>query len=712
MFSCSSAAWRSSNLMSVTSGGTVAGRFSELLAKLEAVIWEADAATLRVSFVSRRAAELLGYPQAQWFSEIDFLLRHIPISDREAVQACFRAVAQDGVDRRIEYRMVTAAGGTLWFRTEVHGSRDENGRVTTLAAMMLDITERVRAERGLADREESFRMMFEANPHPMWVYDIETLRFLEVNDASIAQYGYSREEFLAMTLKDIRPADEVERLLSALSTYPEHRPMREYPTSFRHRRKDGTLIDVEITTHALEFAGRRARLSLARDVTERMRVEEAKTRLLATEQEARAVAVEAQRRVEFLYGATGQVGALPLDFGERLRALPRVVVPELGDWAVAHIVRPDGSIESVEAAHVDPTRAETLRTLRRRTRIDLDSTIGIALAVRTAQPVVYLDIENEHLTPDHPDRPVGTRDPEQLALFRELGIRSYAAVPLVVRGYVMGALTVISATDPKRYLPADLALLMDLARRAALALDNARLYAEAQESIRAREEFLSVASHELRTPVTSLQLAVQSVIKLLETGQLLIAPPEFIGSVLEAANRQSRRLEKLVEDLLDVSRISAGRLELSRADVDLGDVVAEVVAQMRDEAAAAECELSIDLQSGVQGKWDRLRLEQVATNLLSNAIKYGAGHPVHVAVEGDGGHARLCVRDHGIGIAEDMHARIFERFERAVPARNYGGLGLGLYIARRIVEAHGGHIAVASESGQGATFTVLLPRVL
>src|SRR5215470_331713 len=115
-FSCSSAAWKSSNLVSVTSGGTVAGRFSELLAKLEAVIWEADARTLRVSFVSRRAAELIGYPQAQWFSEADFLLRHIPISDREAAHACLRAVAQDGVDRRVEHRMVTAAGGTLWFR--------------------------------------------------------------------------------------------------------------------------------------------------------------------------------------------------------------------------------------------------------------------------------------------------------------------------------------------------------------------------------------------------------------------------------------------------------------------------------------------------------------------------------------------------------------------------------------------------------------------
>src|SRR5262249_35164028 len=156
--------------------------------------------------------------------------------------------------------------------------------------------------------------------------------------------------------------------------------------------------------------------------------------------------------------------------------------------------------------------------------------------------------------------------------------------------------------------------------------------------------------------------------------------PEFIGSVLDAAHRQSRRLEKLVEDLLDVSRISAGRLELARARVDLGDIVAEVVAQMRDEAAAAECELSIDLQRGISGLWDRMRLEQVATNLLSNAIKYGAGQPVHVAVDGDDGHARLCVRDHGIGIAEEMQARIFERFERAVPARNYGGLGLGLYI--------------------------------
>ena len=695
----------------MTSGGTVAGRFAELLSKLDVGIWEAEARSLHVTFVSRRAAELLGYPQEQWFREPDFLLKHIPVSDRDSMLACLRAVASDGEDRRCEHRMVTAEGKALWFRTEVHAVRDDDGNVAALAALMLDITDRVRVERALADREESFRMMFAANPHPMWVYDVETLRFLEVNDATIKQYGYTREEFLRMSITEVRPPGEVERLLEALATY-QGESIREYPHFFRHLRKDGSTFDAEITTHTLEFSGKRARLTLARDVTERVRIEEGKTRLLAVEQEARAVAVETQRRVEFLYRATGEIGSSPLDFAARLAALPRVVVPALGDWALADIVKPDGAIERVEVFHRDPARAEIARSLRRRTRIDLDAQVGIPRAVRSGEPVVYLDIEAAHLHVNHPQRPVGTQDANQLALLRELGMRSYVCVPLLARDTVMGALTVVSAEDPQRYQPADVAMLVDLARRAALALDNARLYAEAQEAIRAREDFLSVASHELRTPITSLQLAVDSVIQLLESGHLASAPPEFLGSILDAARRQSRRLEKLVEDLLDVSRIGAGRLELKRERIELAHIAAEVVAQVRDEAAAAECTLTVDLEDGIDGQWDRLRLEQVATNLLSNAIKYGVGGPVHIAVDGDRRVGRLRVSDHGIGIAPDMQARIFDRFERAVPAQNYGGLGLGLYIARRIVEAHGGTISVKSEEGQGATFTVELPRML
>ena len=695
----------------MTSGRTGAGRFSELLSTLDLVVWEADAHTLRVTFASRRACDLLGYPREQWLSEPDFLLRHVPMSDREATESILRAVAKGGDDRHCEHRMVTASGSTLWFRTEVHATRNADGDVTALAGLMLDITDRVRIERALADREASFRMMFAANPHPMWVYEVESLRFLEVNQACVQQYGYSRDEFLRMSIKDVRPPGEVERLLEALATYTGE-SIREYPHLFRHLRKDGSTFEAEITTHALEFAGKRARLTLARDVSERVRIEEGKTRLLAAEQEARAVAVETQRRVEFLYRATGEIGSSPLDFASRLAALPRVVVPALGDWALADIVKPDGAIERVEVVHRDPARAESARILRLRTQLELDAPVGIPRAVRTGEPVVYLDIEPEHLSPDHPKLPVGTHDPNQLVLLRELGMRSFVCVPLIARDKVMGTLTVVSADDPQRYQPPDVALLVDLARRAALALDNARLYTEAQEAIRAREDFLSVASHELRTPVTSLQLAVQSVVQLLESGHLEDAPPEFIGSILEAAKRQSRRLEKLVEALLDVSRITAGRLELAREKVDLVQVVAEVVAGVRDEAAAAECTFSVELADEMTGHWDPLRLEQVATNLLSNAIKYGVGGPVRVVVEGDARTARLRVSDSGIGIAPEMQERIFERFERAVPASNYGGLGLGLFIARRIVEAHGGIISVDSKEGEGATFTVELPRVL
>jgi len=229
---------------------------------------------------------------------------------------------------------------------------------------------------------------------------------------------------------------------------------------------------------------------------------------------------------------------------------------------------------------------------------------------------------------------------------------------------------------------------------------------EAREAVRLRDEFLSVASHELRTPVTSLQLAVQSALTI---GQENGAPPGFLKHALESAERQTRRLGRLVDALLDVSRIQAGRLELQREATDLAHVTRDVVGLLEADARRAGCQVRLDAEQPVVGNWDRARLDQIVTNLLSNAIKYGAGAPIRISVRGVEGWARLAVRDEGIGLAPSERGRIFERFERAVSSKHYGGLGLGLYIVRRIVDAHGGQIAVESAPGAGAQFIVELP---
>ena len=230
----------------------------------------------------------------------------------------------------------------------------------------------------------------------------------------------------------------------------------------------------------------------------------------------------------------------------------------------------------------------------------------------------------------------------------------------------------------------------------------------AREAVRQRDEFLSVASHELKTPLTSLKLRVQSLI---EHAPPVSDPAEAarLQKSVELAERQVRRLEKLVNNLLDVSRIAIGRFPLQREEVDLVPLVHNVAGQFSAEVARSGSELTLTLPAKAFGLWDPMRLEQVVVNLLSNAIKYGAGKPIVVTVECAGADARLVVRDRGIGIGAADQARIFERFERAV-SLDYGGLGLGLHITREIVRAHGGTIRVESAPGQGAAFIVELPR--
>ena len=234
-------------------------------------------------------------------------------------------------------------------------------------------------------------------------------------------------------------------------------------------------------------------------------------------------------------------------------------------------------------------------------------------------------------------------------------------------------------------------------------LEEAQLRAaHAQEALRLRDEFLSIASHELKTPLTALQLQLQSVRERLET-----MDAKMVDKV-DRAVRSGARLGDLIEVLMDVSRIATGRFELNLQRFDLADAVREAVERLQEGARQASCELSVRVDS-VQGTWDRLRLEQVVTNLLSNAIKYAAGSSIEVVLTQQEETAVLEVNDHGPGIAEEALVRIFDRFERATEQRHYGGLGLGLYVVREITKAHDGMVTVRNRPGGGACFTVRLP---
>ncbi|APR76087.1 Signal transduction histidine kinase CheA [Minicystis rosea] len=242
-------------------------------------------------------------------------------------------------------------------------------------------------------------------------------------------------------------------------------------------------------------------------------------------------------------------------------------------------------------------------------------------------------------------------------------------------------------------------------QRDRLLLDERLARAAAEEAVRHRDEFLTIASHELRTPLTSLQLALQSLEQRLARGMDV----ERVRSAVALSGRQLKRLDGLVDMLLDVSRIQAGRLELNRSSVDLRELVVESVTLLGDQIARSGSVLAVRAEGPVVGRWDPHRLEQVVTNLLTNAIKFGERAPIEVTVTTEGPVVRLSVTDHGIGIPTEVQAQLFERFRRGVSWRHYGGLGLGLYITRIIVEAHGGRIRLSSEVGQGSTFCVELP---
>jgi PAS domain S-box-containing protein len=225
----------------------------------------------------------------------------------------------------------------------------------------------------------------------------------------------------------------------------------------------------------------------------------------------------------------------------------------------------------------------------------------------------------------------------------------------------------------------------------------------ANEALRSRDEFISIAAHELRTPLTALQLKLQSL-------RRKSLAEEARSERLEGALRQTERLARLVDRLLDVSRVAQQRLEMYLEEFDLAALVRQVADDFREPAAQANAPLRLRVPESAVGRWDRLRMEQVLVNLLSNAVKYGAGKPIRVELETEADRMRVVVADQGIGISPEDAGRVFGRFQRAAPIRHYGGMGLGLYITRHIVEAHGGTITVTSQPGVGSSFVVELPR--
>jgi PAS domain S-box-containing protein len=374
----------------------------------------------------------------------------------------------------------------------------------------------------------------------------------------------------------------------------------------------------------------------------------------------------------------GRILLSSLDYASTLPQVARRCVPILGDLCTIDVVSRTGALERLGAAARD---AQLTFALQEAARRDTPATVGPQL--------------DEDLAASSP---LGT-----------LGMRQAVVVPLRGPDGAVGVLTLASGDSSHPYDAADLATAEDLGCRIGCAIEHARSCQLAQDATRSREEFLSIASHQLRAPVTSLQLAIQNLGRLLRQQTAGGAPPEVTARVLETAERSSKRLAALIDNLLESTRIQAGRLPIQPMPTDLLLLARATVERLQVERQLAGCAVAVDGESSVIGRWDPLRLGEVITNLVGNAVRYGAGRPVSLTVRKADGTALLVVRDQGTGIPAELHDVIFEPFHRGVPGNHSGGLGLGLYVVKQLVEAHRGRVRVESEPGAGATFIVELP---
>jgi len=513
------------------------------------------------------------------------------------------------------------------------------------------------------------------------------------NPAEDRMFGYGPGELLGMQNLQL-----VNGIIARL------RAEGHWEGELQNRRRDGTPFTTEARISALHLGGKPHWLCVQKDVTEQKRIEADRASAYAFTEQLYEQTRLAEQRAAFLALAS-EVLSSSLDKGEILGSLASLSVPTLGDWCAVDVATPEGEVRRLAMVHLQPERVAQASAFLAKYPVTLQDSGGVGKVLRTGTTEFVHDVTDELI-----DRTVP--DPEHRRDLRALGIRSLISVPLISRGKTLAALTLVYADSQRRYTEADVRLAEDLARRAATSLDNGLLYQEAQGAIRARDSFLSIASHELNTPLTSLNLNVQALQRTLQRAASGALSQELVHAKLQSVQRQIRRLGNLIHELLDISRITAGKLRLEPEEVDLAVLARDLALRFSDDLIRAGGELRLETPEAVVGIWDRLRLEQILQNLLSNAIKYGGGLPIEVEVRSDAERALIVVRDQGIGISTEDQARLFQRFERLASERHYSGFGLGLWIVRQILDAMGGRIHVQSEPGQGSVFTVELPRRL
>jgi PAS domain S-box-containing protein len=548
----------------------------------------------------------------------------------------------------------------------------EQGALALERAHFLE--QRLRVDAEMRASERRFRAVFDHAVDAMVITD-DQRAFVDLNRAACRLLRTPREALLGRSsVEVIADAPESASLWSSFRSDGKQRG------EIRLRRADGTTVDVEYSAAADILPGRH--LAVWRDIEERKR---------------------ASDNLRFLADASCALGST-VDAECALASVVRLAVPTVADWAALDMLDDDGSIRRVRAEHSDRARLELERELHQKFPPRLADERGAGHVIRTGSSELMPDLE-EALSA------LEASDPARVAAARALGLSSWICVPISLRGRTMGAISFVNAESQRRFSRADLTICEEVARRASIAIDNTRALREAQEANRLKDEFLSTVSHELRTPLTAILGWATLLLRGASPGA--VAKSDVLRRGLETIERNARAQGRLIEDVLDVARIISGKLRLQLGVVDLAAVVAAAVDVVTPAAEAKRVRLVAEMGEPQPVFGDADRLQQVVWNLLSNAVKFTpSGGRVEVHLRARGGQVELCVSDTGQGIQPDVLPYIFDRFRQAdsSASRQHGGLGLGLAIARHLVELHGGEVSAHSHGlGRGATFRLRLP---
>jgi PAS domain S-box-containing protein len=667
-----------------------------LLASLPEAIHICDAEGI-IRYASPRLGEMLGCPEAELLGRnaAEFVHRE----DLERTRASFFAgIAQPESTRRLEARVRHADGS--WRMLEMVGrSLRTPGGEPILIISSRDVSERKRAEEALRLSEEQYRRFFEDDLTGDFVVTPEG-QLLACNPAFAEIMGFeSVEQALTIKTVSLYPDPSAREIL--LERLRREKSLRRLELELR--RSDGR--PVHVIENVVGHFDENGELLYCRgylfDVTEQRRLADERTQLLVRERAARAVAEAAERRAAFL-AEVGNVLDSSLDYRTTLGSLARLVVPTLADYCLIDEATEEGGSRRVSVAHVDPEWEQVLLPDEQNPPTADPKKHPVIGVLRTGEPVLVPEVSEESLA-------AIAHDPEHLAGLRRVGLCSFVIVPLTARGRTLGAITLASSVSRRRYSTHDLELAMAVAARAALAVDNARLYSRAQQAARAREEVLAFVSHDLRNPLATVLLNASALMEAIPADRLW--PEE--REQLEWIARSSEQMNRVIQDLLDVARIETGRLPLKVARVSVGSLLHDACTLLQPLAAEKRVTLqNAALADRLTVRVDRERLLRVLSNLIGNSIKFTApGGFVRIGVEALEHQIRFSVEDSGIGIAPEDRPYIFDRYwqgRRRAFGRD-GGSGLGLAIAKGIVETHGGTIWFESAVGSGSTFYFTLP---